>query len=268
MPEPGRQGEDMPNRLPASHAQHDLVLIAAHAAGDVSTAERSAAEAQLVACDDCRELADDLRAIAAATATLPAPARIRDFTLRSQDAARLRPRGWRRVVAALGPARLELARPLAPVLMTLGVVGLLISGLPLVQGSGTSFSSAGAASQAVAPREAASAAASAAAAPAAAGASVAPAPSRSLVNLGSADASAKAAFGPVTSASPVTDTAGEGAYALPTATAAPEARISAPPASVTRPGPDIPLAALSALALLAGVALFGLRRAFRTGPEN
>jgi hypothetical protein len=126
----------MPNRLPAPHAEHDLLLVAAHSAGDVDEAQRSAAEALLAGCPDCRVLAADLRAIAAATSVLPAAVRTRDFTLRPEDAARLRPRGWRRLAAALGPTRLELLRPVGPVLMTLGIVGLLVSGLPLFQASG------------------------------------------------------------------------------------------------------------------------------------
>jgi len=270
MPETSRQGEDMPNRFPATHADHDPVLIAAHAAGDVTDAELSTAEALLATCPDCRELSFDLRAIAAATAALPAPARTRDFTLRSQDAARLRPRGWRRLAAALGPARLELTRPLAPVLMTLGVVGLLVSGLPLFQGSaGAAPSSLQRVGAQVEPSAAPSAAAAAPAA--AAGASAAPAPSTSLTNVGSADTGTKSNFGALASSSPPTDVAGEGGYATSGATSAstpPEVSVASPPAAVAPPGPDVPLAALSAVALVAGLGLFGLRRALRVSPEH
>jgi hypothetical protein len=269
MPEPGRQGNDMPNRPPTAHADHDLVLVAAHAAGDVTAAERTTAEALLASCPDCRELAGDLRAIAAATAALPAPARTRDFTLRPQDAARLRPRGWRRLAAALGTTRLELARPLAPVLMTLGVVGLLVSGLPLVG----SLGSAGAApslERTSAAAAAASAAASAAPAPAAAAASAAPAASTSRDNFGAASApsasGSKALYGGAQpSPSPISDTAGGEGYVPTTETPAPQVSVASPPA-YEAPGPNLPLAALSALALVAGLALFGLRRALRTTP--
>ena len=269
MPEPGRQGGDMPNRLPTSHADHDLVLVAAHAAGDVTPADRTIAEALLATCPDCRELAGDLRAIAAATANLPAPARTRDFTLRPQDAARLRPRGWRRLAAALGNRPLELTRPLAPVLMTLGVVGLLVSGLPLLGGFGSagaapSFERTGAAAAA------ASAAASAAPAPAAAAASPGPAASSSRDNFGPAAApsasGSKALYGGAqASPSPISDTAGGEGYAPSTETPAPELSVASPPA-LEAPGSSFPLAALSALALVAGLALFGLRRALRTTP--
>jgi anti-sigma factor RsiW len=265
MPEPGRQGRDMPNRLPASHADHDLVLVAAHAAGDVNAAERTTAEALLAACPDCRELAGDLRAIAAATATLPAPARARDFTLRPEDGARLRPRGWRRLAAALGPGRLELTRPLAPVLMTLGLVGLLVSGAPLFQASaGGSPASERAGAAAVA-----ASAAPSAQAPVAAAASAAPAASTSRDNLGAAPApsasSTKGLYGTQVSPSPATDLAGGGGYAPASATPPPEVSVASPPA-FEAPGPNLPLAAISALALVAGLALFGLRRALRTTP--
>jgi hypothetical protein len=250
----------MPNRLPTVHADHDLVLVAAHAAGDVTPAERATAEALLASCPDCRELADDLRAIAAEMAALPAPVRTRDFTLRPQDAARLRPRGWRRLTAALGNGPLELTRPLAPVLMTLGVVGLLVSGLPLLGG----FGSAGAAAS----PERAGAAASAAPAPAAAAApSAAPSAPSSRDNFGAAvvpsASGSKELYGTQASPSPISDLAGGGGYAPTTETPAPEVSVASPPA-LEVPGSSFPLAALSALALVAGLALFGLRRALRT----
>ncbi|MFL5681232.1 MAG: hypothetical protein ACJ77B_11600 [Chloroflexota bacterium] len=117
-------------RTGAAHATHDLLLVAAHAAGDTlgTATERSAS---LVAtCPDCAALAADLVAIAAATHDLPAAARPRDFTLRPEDAARLRPMGWRRLAAAFGASRLELVRPLAAGLTTLGLAGILLAGLP------------------------------------------------------------------------------------------------------------------------------------------
>lgn len=251
----------MPNRLPAVHADHDLVLVAAHAAGDVNAADRTTAEALLAACSECRELADDLRAIAAATAALPALARTRDFTLRPQDAARLRPRGWRRLAAAMGPAGLELTRPLAPVLMTLGLVGLLVSGLPLLQASGGASTSG--ALERVRAQPAASAAASAAQAPVAAAASAEPAASTSRDNSGSADGSTKGLYGTQASPSPISDTAGGEGAAPANATPAPQVSIPAT-TSVMPASPDFTLAALSAVALVAGLALFGLRRALRT----
>jgi hypothetical protein len=263
----------MPTEPRRSHADHDFELVAAHAAGDLDGAQRESADALLASCAECRQLADDLRAIARATAALPAPARTRDFRLRPEDAARLRPRGWRRLAAALGSSRLELTRPIAPVLMTLGVVGLLVSGIPLLQGSASSaapqFERVGAAAGSDAARASAadaSAAPAAAASPAASG--------NALPDSGggakSAAPSGKAGglFGAAASSSPssIGDTAGE-AYAQPSET--PPATLSAvPSAQPGTPAPEIPLAALSAAALVAGLALFGLRRALEHRPTR
>jgi hypothetical protein len=251
----------MPNRPSAPHAEHDLLLVAAHAAGDLDGAERSSAEALLARCVDCRDLAADLRAIAAATAALPAAARTRDFTLRPQDAARLRPRGWRRLAAALGPTRLELLRPVAPVLMTLGFVGLLVSGLPLLQLGGLASSGSGAAAPVAAP--VASGAdrtlTSASAAPAASPETNAYGPAVKDTGV----TPTNGAFGAAqASPSAPSDIAGEGGDTAATTTAPPEFA-TATPAPVARPGPDFRLAAISAAALLVGLALFGLRRALR-----
>jgi hypothetical protein len=117
----------------APHAGHDLLLVAAHAAGDTLGADAERAASLVATCPDCAALAADLVAIAAATHDIPAPARPRDFTLRPEDAARLRPRGWRRLAASFGASRLELVRPLAAGLTTLGLAGILLAGLPVVQ---------------------------------------------------------------------------------------------------------------------------------------
>lgn len=80
---------------PNPHAAHDLELIAALAAGDAAGRERNLATAQLDACAECTRLYADLAAISAAMAELPVPARTRDFRLTAEQAADLRPRGWR-----------------------------------------------------------------------------------------------------------------------------------------------------------------------------
>jgi hypothetical protein len=74
------------------------------------------------------------------------PTRPRDYTLTRDDAARLRPTGWRRWVAAFGTSRDVFSRPLAVGLTTLGLAGLLVAtgpsvlqGLPTV-GFGSSSS--------------------------------------------------------------------------------------------------------------------------------
>lgn len=129
------------------HADHDLLVIAAHAAGDATGTDRARA-AQLVAtCQACAGLFAELQAIQAATAELPAPARTRDFRLSEQDAARLRPAGWRSILASLRSPRLAFPQPVAVGMATLGLVGLLVASLPgpLLTSTSESGASTGAA---------------------------------------------------------------------------------------------------------------------------
>ena len=116
----------------SGHAQHDPTLIAAHAADDLSGVELERARAQTSACMACAALEADLRALAVATrrADLPIPPLRRDFRLTPDDAARLRPTGWRRILAAFATPRLSFTQPLAAGLTTLGVAGLLLAALP------------------------------------------------------------------------------------------------------------------------------------------
>jgi hypothetical protein len=114
-----------------SHTAHDLLLVAAYAAGDVDAGDRRRANDQLEACAECRAIADDLVAISRATAALPPRHRTRDFSLTPADAARLRPRGWHRILDALASPR-SVARPLAATLTTLGIAGLLLTSLPSI----------------------------------------------------------------------------------------------------------------------------------------
>ncbi len=126
------------------HARHDRYLVAALAADDVEPMVRVDAEALVASCHDCAELLADLRSIAVATAALPMVPRTRDFRISAADAARLRPRGWRALLDALGGARASFSRPLATGLTTLGIVGLLVSTVPGAL-NGISFGSGGAA---------------------------------------------------------------------------------------------------------------------------
>ena len=156
-----------------SHAGHDREAIAAFAAGDAPESDRTRAESLIHDCRDCARLADDLRAIAAATRGLPAPSgTARDFRLSAADAARLRGGPWRRVARALGLSAWN-PRPFAAALTTLGVAGLLLAVLPFAPlGSGGARPEAAAATDqkavfgAASDLAAASAAASRAASPA------------------------------------------------------------------------------------------------------
>ena len=132
---------------PIAEAQDHAALIVALDAGDLAGAERLAAESLAASCAGCAALADDLAAIRGAMTALPVVPRRRDYRLTTEDAARLRPTGWRRLLEWLG-APGSAVRPLATGLATLGVVGLLLTaGLPGLSGLG----GAGAASPATAP---------------------------------------------------------------------------------------------------------------------
>jgi hypothetical protein len=123
---------------PAAEAQDHAARIVAFDAGDLAGAELTAAESLVASCGGCAALAHDLVAIRSAMTALPAPARRRDYRLTAEDAARLRPSGWRRVIEWLA-APGSTVRPLATGLATLGVVGLLLtSGTPgLLSGFGS-----------------------------------------------------------------------------------------------------------------------------------
>jgi hypothetical protein len=83
-------------------------------------------------------------ALSAATRAMPTPRRPREYTLTQEDAARLRPAGWRRWIATIGTSRDAFSRPFAVGLTTLGLAGLLVATVPSVlpQGSATSGSPA------------------------------------------------------------------------------------------------------------------------------
>jgi hypothetical protein len=132
--------------LPHTSPDHDETLIAQLAAADLPEDDRDGRQARsLVAdCPGCAELLADLRAIVSATAELPAPRRTRDFRLTEADAARLRPAGWRGLLARLASPSFAFTRPLATGLATLGIAGLVLASLPAgLGGSAASAPEAG-----------------------------------------------------------------------------------------------------------------------------
>jgi hypothetical protein len=114
--------------IPATHVDHDPLAVAAFAAGDAEGAGLDAAMAQVAACAECAALHHDLRAIATALPALPAAVRTRDFRLTPEQAASLRPSGWRRLLAPLAGPRFAFAGPLGTGLATLGIAGFLVAG--------------------------------------------------------------------------------------------------------------------------------------------
>jgi hypothetical protein len=115
---------------PAPDAEDHATLIVAFDAGDLAGDELQRATSLVDACAGCAALRDDLAAIRGAMTALPVPPRRRDYRLTAEDAARLRPSGWRGLVGWLA-APGSSVRPLATGLAALGVAGLLLTaGLP------------------------------------------------------------------------------------------------------------------------------------------
>ncbi len=110
------------------HRNHDLLLIAALAAGDAEGADLEQARDLVAACDECAALHHDLRAISAALPATPVPTRSRDFRLTPEQADSLRPAGWRRLLAPLAGPRFAFAAPLGGSLAALGIAGILVAG--------------------------------------------------------------------------------------------------------------------------------------------
>lgn len=71
------------------HASHDLEAVASLLDGDLLPADRATAARQVARCPACAALHQELLALSAATAALPAPPRTRDFRLTAADAAGL-----------------------------------------------------------------------------------------------------------------------------------------------------------------------------------
>lgn len=109
---------------PTAHAGHDLVRVAEAADRD------GRLPIELAGCPDCVALHADLVALAAALPAAATPTRPRDFTLSPADAARLRPRGWRRILRGIASPADAVTRPLAIGLTTLGLAGLLVAIVP------------------------------------------------------------------------------------------------------------------------------------------
>lgn len=219
-----------------THADHDVTLIASHAAGDLVDSERARAQALLETCASCADVERDLVAIARATRALPKRAAApRDFRLTPEQAAHLRRGNWlRAVLAPFGAAR-SATRPLAAAFTSLGLVGLLV--VTILPGLGGSAASMGA------PRDQAITGAGASAAPAgpASGPGAAPGPNETA-------AAPDNAYG---------GKEGVSASSVPEAEIADDAGRDAAPAPV-----NLPL--VGSLVLLAiGLGMFGLRFASR-----
>jgi hypothetical protein len=126
---------------PAAHEGHDVSIVAALAARpvDLGESETTAAQAQVASCTACAEALADFVALQTALPRTATPRRPRDFQLTPADAERLHRSGWRRFLGYFGSPRDGFSRPLAIVLTTLGLAGVLLASIPsatLMGGSG------------------------------------------------------------------------------------------------------------------------------------
>jgi hypothetical protein len=126
----------MPHQ-PDSHHDHDLALVAALAAGDAEGRDHTRATELVTSCAECALVRDDLVALAASLRTLPPPRRTRDYRLTADQAAALRPTGWRRFLGAFGGTGFRFATPVGTAMATLGIAGLLLSAVPSALPAGT-----------------------------------------------------------------------------------------------------------------------------------
>jgi hypothetical protein len=273
--------------IPATHADHDLLAVAAFAAGDAEGVELDPALVLVAACPACAALHHDLRAIARAMPALPAPVRTRDFRLTPEQADSLRPAGWRRFLSPLAGPRFAFAGPLGTGLASLGIAGFLLAGSLGMPLAGTAVgptanpeatTDAALVAPSMAPQAASPAivggepplVAPAASSPEIAGASGDPAGGEGGGVFAGTNAASPGADGGIT----VTDPGTEGPLGLnPTgpkssdgrelgASPAPDeslTRLSAMDAPVETVPAATPLVALAALMFVAGVLLGGLR---------
>jgi hypothetical protein len=108
-----------------AHRRHEPIEVAA-------AADRGAsAPAWLAGCLACLALRADLLALASALPTAAIPPRRRDLRLSPSDAVRLRSRARWWMLDGIGTPRDRVSRPLALGLSTMGLVGVLLTAIPL-----------------------------------------------------------------------------------------------------------------------------------------
>jgi hypothetical protein len=280
--EPGRvaarlTGEmQVPNPV---HDRHDRLLIASLLDRTPDPSEHARAETLVAECGDCAELYQDLLVLRDAARVLPAPVRPRAFTLSAEDAERQRPSGWRRLVAVFGSSRDMVSRPLAIGLTTIGLAGLLVSSASslLPTGAPTSLSTVGSAigaggAAAAQSLEGSKLAPPASAAPSmarpAAAALPAPAaePSGQAPELAPSAAPTAESFNTFAGAAPAASARAADVAPEPAASGPRDGRLSADASMDVRtaqPYTRLNVTIVAGLLLIAGLALFGLRRVAR-----
>lgn len=107
------------------HVRHDRFAIAAAIGG-------GAAPVTIRTCPACGALYADLTLLRSAIRDAWTPRRVRDLRLSGVDGARLRPRGLRAALSWIGSSRDTSTRPLAIGFTALGLIGILLTGAPIV----------------------------------------------------------------------------------------------------------------------------------------
>jgi hypothetical protein len=196
-----------------SHGRHDRFAIAEAVGTEFLTTDFL--PMTLRSCPACGALHADLLSLQRAVREAWTPSRPRDLRLSVADALRLRRRGWRQRFALIGGPGDALTRPLALSFTALGLIGLLLTTIPV----GLPMGSAGAA-----PRE------------------------LDKTTVAAAPEPSAAASGPAVVSVPSASVAGDPGVAV--ASAQDARRIEEPS----------PLPLLSAVLLVLGAAILGLRR--------
>jgi hypothetical protein len=260
---------------PTDHATHDQLLIASLLDRSAGDPDRDRAEALVAECDDCAALHRDLIALSEATRALATPPRLRDFTLSPDDVERLRPKGWRRMIAAFGSSRDIFSRPLAIGLTTLGLAGLLVATVPGVlsgqagsssalSSAGQSIGAAGANPESLGASRAAAAPPAPSAGPSVAAALVAPAAEPSIASAPLAPSPEALPSGPTYDAHVTGPAASSGAAAAAPESSTSKGREAYDATGTASTSAELPVGrsgviVLAGLLLVVGLALFALR---------
>ena len=128
----------MPHLPDSQHPDHDLELIAAYAAGDATGPSSSAPPRSSPRAGTAPRSTTTCARSRPPMPTMPAPARTRDFRLTPEQAAELRPKGLRGLLATLSGPRFSFATPVGTGFAALGIVGVLVASGGLPVGSGGS----------------------------------------------------------------------------------------------------------------------------------
>ncbi len=114
------------------HARHDRLLVARFAVGESLPGEAEEGRRLTASCADCSQLAADLGALRTSLAAMPAPLRTRNFRLTAEQAERLRRNALERFLRRLAAPGLTMLRPVAGVALAMGLtVAVVGAALPL-----------------------------------------------------------------------------------------------------------------------------------------